>query len=60
MGLIVVEQDENLIQPVQEVETPKPVYQPYKSHQSSSSSWSVLDAVGDGLEAVVDILNIFD
>jgi hypothetical protein len=54
------ESDENLMQPIQEAETPKPVYQPYKSHQSSSSSWSVLDAVGDGLEAVADILNIFD
>lgn len=60
MGLIVVEEDVNLKQPTQEAEKPKPVYQPPKSYQSSSSSWSVLDDVGDGLEAVVDILNIFD
>lgn len=60
MGLIVTEQDENLIQPIQEPENPKPVYQPYKSHQSPSSDWAVLDMVGEGLEAVVDIFNIFD
>lgn len=54
------EQDENLMQTESDAKQPKPVMAPPKSYQSSSSSWSVLDAVGDGLEAVVDILNIFD
>jgi hypothetical protein len=60
MGVIVTEQDENLMQPIEEVVPPKPAYQPPQSYQSSSSDWAILDMVGEGLEAVVDIFNIFD
>jgi hypothetical protein len=60
MGLIVTEQDENLIQPLDEELLPKPVYQPPEPYQSSSSNWDILEAVAVGFEALGDILDIFD
>jgi len=39
---------------------PKPVMQPPESYQATSSSWDVLEYVGIGLEALGDILDIFD
>jgi len=56
----VTEPDKNLIQPIPPVEPPKPVMQPPESYQSSGGNWDILEAVGIGLEALGDILNIFD